>query len=554
MRIRKSGGQGGRRTGPVWKKWSRKKKIAALVAMVLLIALAAWLVLGPLTGGTAAATEYMEYTVSRGDVSVSISGTGTVSPINSYEVVSTVAGEVLTDTFEEGDSVTEGDVLYTIDSSDMEDTIAKANISYERSLMTYEDSQKAYTGLTVTATGSGKVAQVYVSKGDSVQSGTQIAQIVDDSYMTATVAFSETDAASLYVGQSITAVVENTFETISGTITSIGNGTRVAEGYMTVRDVEVRIANPGYLSEGTYVSVTAGDASCQETAPLEYNSSRTVKAEASGTVSKIVASAGTTVSIGDTLVILENEDAADSLRSSQLTMQEAEMTYQNTQEQLDDYTITAPISGSIISKSVKAGDTIDSGNTQTTMATIADMSQFTFTINVDELDISQMEVGQKVLITADALSDVVIEGEVSAISISGTYSNGVTNYPVKIVFEPVDGLLPGMNVSAEIVVDSAEDVLLIPSTAVNRGNTVLMADGEERAVSLGLSDASNIEVTEGLEEGEVIQVPVSIGSDDSSVTEEMGGMMMMDGGSMPSGDMPSGGSMPSGGGGAPGGF
>ena len=196
-----------------------------------------------------------------------------------------------------------------------------------------------------------------------------------------------------------------------------------------------------------------------------------------------------------------------------------------------------------ITTSISGSGTVEPLNSysQTTMAIIADMSQFKFTIYVDELDISQLKEGQEVQITCDALPQLKLTGRVDNIGINGTSTNGVTNYPVKIVFDYVEGMLPGMNVTADIIVDSAEDVLVIPSYAVNRGNTVTMADGTETKVELSLSDENNIEVKSGLKEGDVIQVPTILGSGSSGNAMMGGGMMggaMM--GTAPAGGVPAG--------------
>lgn len=526
------------------REMSTKKKAGSVIVLATAVA-ALFHFAGGGAGRAQAAQEYTEYAVERGSISASISGSGTVEPVNQYEVVAGVRGEVLSDTFDEGDSVSEGDVLYVIDSSDVEDSIERAGLSYERSLLTYEDSQKAYTGLSVTAGTSGRVAELFVEKGDSVQAGSAVAKIVNDSQMTVRVPFSESDAQGLSVGQEAIVTIENTFETISGTIASIASSLRTESGYLTVRDVEVSFENPGYLKEGTYASVSVKGLLCQQTAAVEYESAKTIKADAAGTVEKILAPEGSQVSAGDILVQLENEDAADGLRSSQLTLREAELSYQSTAKQLEDYTIAAPISGSIIEKTIKAGDTIDGADSQMTMAIIADMSQFKFTIYVDELDISQLSEGQAVNITCDALEQLQVRGVVDNIGINGSTSNGVTSYPVRIVFDAVDGILPGMNVTADIITDEAQDALLIPSYAVNRGNTVTLADGSEVPVELGLSDGNRIEIVSGLHEGDVIRVPSVIGGDSASDGFAAGGMP---GGGMPGGGMsgsPAG--MPSGG-------
>ena len=154
---------------------------------------------------------------------------------------------------------------------------------------------------------------------------------------------------------------------------------------------------------------------------------------------------------------------------------------------------------------------------------------------------------------------------------AGTTSGGITTYPVTVRIDETDGLLPGMNVDAEIVISSTEDALAIPASAVNRGDTVLItADSPSAAnaldqeapegyvyvaVETGVSDDSYIEILSGLQEGDTVAYPqaVSSGSSEGMMGGmPMGDMPMGEMPSMPSGGMPSGGSMPSGG--MPGGF
>ncbi len=484
--------------------------------------------------GDEGALTYTEYKVGKGDVSVTISGSGTVEPNEQYSVVSLVEGDVLEDTFQEGDTVTKGALLYKIDSSDMEKTLEKANISYEKSNMNYEDSLDAYNGLNVSAPISGRITDILVEKGDSVQTGTKIATIVDDDYLTAKVSFGASDIGSLYVGQHVDVTIENTFEVLDGTISKIYSQKRVLDGYIEVYNVEVKVKNPGALESGTFVTVNAGGTDCYEGAELEGDTEKIVTAKTSGLVSKIVASEGQYLDSGDTIVRLTSDNAGDELKSSELSLRESQLSYESTQEQLDEYSITAPISGKVIEKSIKAGDTLEkTDSASTTMCVIADMSAMKFTIDVDELDIASLKEGQEVKISADALSGKRFTGYVSNIGVLGTTTDGVTSYPVEIVINDGGDLWPGMNVTAEIVVESAQNVLTVPVSAVNRGNTVLVkgakgTDGVGQTgapagakyvqVELGLNNDSLIEITKGLSEGDTVLVPViqSSGEEESA--------------------------------------
>lgn len=558
---------------PIVKKvntFSLKKRRIIFTSVFLVAVLGLTTAVSGYLMGDAEAPAYSEYEVTKGDVSVTISGSGTVQPNEQYNVVALVEGDVLEDTFQEGDTVTKGALLYKIDSSDMEKTLEKANISYEKSTMSYQNSLESYNGLNVSAPIAGRITEILVEKGSSVQNGTKIATIVDDAWLTAKVSFGTSDAGSLYVGQSVDVTVENTFEVLSGAISSISGSKRILDGYIEVKDVEITVKNPGALESGTFVTVNAGGIDCYEGAPLEGNTEKIVTAKTSGLVSKIAASEGQYLNRGDTIIRLTSDSADDDLKSSELSLRESMLSYESTQEQLDEYSITAPISGTVIEKGVKAGDTLgSSNNSSTTLCVIADMSVMKFTIDVDELDIASLKKGQEVTITADALSRKRFTGSVNNIGLLGTSTDGVTSYPVEIVINDGGDLWPGMNVTAEIVVNSVENVLKIPVSAVNRGNTVLIkgAKGTEGIdqtgapsgaqyvrVELGLNDESYIEITNGLSEGDIVLVPVIQSSGEENAAQK--GAVMMGpggGGAMPAGGMPGeGGTRRQNGGGAPG--
>lgn len=150
------------------------------------------------------------------------------------------------------------------------------------------------------------------------------------------------------------------------------------------------------------------------------------------------------------------------------------------------------------------------------------MSTLTFEMKIDEKDINKVQVGQEVTITADAVEGVTFSGVVDTVNINGTTVSGQTNYPVTVVINDPQDLKPGMNVSADIIVERAGTVLCVPVDAVNRGSdkpTVQVAQEgaldengnvvdpsklETREVTLGRNDNDNIEITSGLSEGEIV--------------------------------------------------
>ena len=200
----------------------------------------------------------------------------------------------------------------------------------------------------------------------------------------------------------------------------------------------------------------------------------------------------------------------------------------------------------MISKNTLVGDTIKAVNMNTSLCTIYDLSAVTFEMFIDELDIMSVKVGQEVNITADAFEDVKITGVVTNISLLSTTSGGVTQYPVTVRIDKVGDLLPGMNVTGEIIIEKVEDVIALPVDALMRGDvvyikdeTVLEAQGEvpagfrEAEVETGISDGDFIHILSGVEENQEVYV----------VREGMGFQVMYPGmeGTTVEGEAPNGG-------------
>ena len=146
-----------------------KKNWKWLVPLVVVAAAGAvFLIGGGRNGAASRDVTYAETTPTRQDVSNSLSGTGTLNPANTYTVKSLVDGKILTGGFEEGDKVEEGDVLYTIDSSDASTNLEKASIALQQAQRSYD---KTVDRQYVRAEVDGTVSSLKVAKGDEVTSG-----------------------------------------------------------------------------------------------------------------------------------------------------------------------------------------------------------------------------------------------------------------------------------------------------------------------------------------------------------------------------------------------
>jgi HlyD family secretion protein len=475
--------------------------------------------------------------VTKQDIVSELSSSGTISPQNTYDITSLVEGEVIAADFEEGDEVEKGQILYQIDTSSMEsemtsvnNSLSRAQENYQTALDDYNSALGDYSGNTYKSTESGYIKSLSIKEGDKVGNNTEIASIYDDKTMKIKLPFLSGEAAQIAAGQAAVLTLTDTGEQIQGSVTSVSNMDVTLTGGRIVRYVTIEVTNPGGLTTDTPATAAIGDFVCSAEATFEPKLESTMKADLSSNVEvgTLLVHEGDYVAKGTPLFTMESKSADKLLRTYKDTMEKAQETLEGAKSKLestentyDNYTITAPISGKVITKTVKAGDKITkSSSGSTTLAVIYDMSGYTFKMSVDELDVKSVKVGQEVNITADAVPGKTFSGTVTNVSLESSTSNGVTNYPVTITLnDGMDEFLPGMNVDGVIILDKAADVLAVPADALMRGNQVYVKDDSVKEpqgnipagfraveVTTGLINDDYVEITSGLEENQEVYV------------------------------------------------
>ncbi len=463
---------------------------------------------------TSTDASYVEDVPQLRDVSNSLSGTGTLNPANTYTVKSLVDGKVLTGEFEEGDVVEEGTVLYTIDSSDASTNLEKASIALQQAQRSYD---KTVDRQYVRAEVAGVVSSLKVAKGDEVTSGQEVAVIRDSSKMMLSLLFPAADAANFSVGQSAQVVLDGTFETLEGTITAVTGTDELSTGNLLTRTVTIAVRNAGGLTTAQAATANINGVSSIASATFAYQAERTLTAPAAGTVSAINVREGDAAAQDAILIELSGDDLTESIQSASETLRSAQISMENLQDTMNNYTITAPISGTVIEKDVKAGDALTSG---TTLCVLYDLSYLEMVINVDELQVSDLSVGQSVQVTADAVPDKTYVGEVTRVSMKGSSSGGTTTYPVTVRIDDIDGLRPGMNANAEIVVANATSALCVPNAAIVQGGYVLVTkDSPSAANAAPEMDAPDgyvyVEVKTGVSDDDYTQITSGLKAEDT---------------------------------------
>ncbi len=464
-----------------------------------------------------------------GRVETSISGKGTLNPADQYEVKSLVKGELLSAPFEEGDTVKKGQLLYQISTSEIENSIKVAEINVERLKINYGDYLDKQSDLEVASKESGYVKKLHVKAGSFIQAGSSIADIYNGENMYIDLLFPSYEVGDAWIGKKASVIMEATGEKLSGKVTEVSEMEEVIEGGVLVKQVTIQVKNSGGIKVGDQAEATVSEIACNNTGAFRAETEVTLIAETAGKIDHISIKEGQWINQGEEILTLSSKDLGLQIESADLGIREAELNLETQKNQMKQYTITAPIAGKVITKNKKQGDTIDPVTDAQSgpMAIIYDMSYLAFDMNIDELQISRLKVGQKVAIKTEAFPEDSFEGVIEKISLKGITNNGVTSYPVTVKVMDYKSLMPGMNVTGKIVIEEAENVLTIPSTALQRDNKVyvqsegsvseegsVVPDGfKEVAVEIGINDGSSVEIISGLKEGDTVYVPFDVNTD-----------------------------------------
>lgn len=540
-------------------KMSRKKVIVSVVILLLIAALTVvGINLYNSKNAKKSTGQLPTAVVKKGDLSVTVSGSGPISSTNKYDLTSNVSGTLTKIYFKDGDKVKAGDLIFEIDDKDTQLQIKQLRNSIALAELTRNNDLKDLQASTVKAPIDGEVMELQAKEGDSLSNNSTLLTITDKSKLKLLVSFNNTYRSRLSVGQKVKV---NAYDTendelykIEGTITSISTPSYKTADGAEVYNVGVVIENSSSLKEGMVGNVTidldGAEITSKGSGTLSYLKSVTVKAPSGGTINKLNVENGQIVRNGEVLAIMENEDLELTLETSSLKLEDLNSELQTAEEKLLDYKIYAPFDGTFTLNEIEQGNSIKQGDI---LGSVANYDTMEFSIDVDELDIAKIKVGQNAQVTIDALAetqDKPLRAAVSKIAVEGTSTNGVSTYPVTIQIEQNALLKGGMNANAEIVVNHKKDVLYVPVDAIQKRNGrsfVRVVSGgaaagrrpntegkpqqnnnagaavknqqqgteqkfEQREVQTGISTAEYIEIVSGLKEGEFVVVTAQAGS------------------------------------------
>ena len=452
--------------------------------------------------------EYRTVQPDTGPVEYRVEDTGTVTYADNYTIVPTVSGTVTECTFQEGDSVTAGQTLYTIDSDALEDQIVQAQLSVDSAQASLSQAQAACADLTVVSHASGSVTAVNVHVGDMISAGTPVAQVVDSLNLKLTVPFSLEDAAALTPGSAAVISFPGMADTLTGTVVRVYDTPVALSGSRTGVNVEFSLRNPGPLASGASAMASVNGVQCMEAGTIAYATEQAIYSAQSGQVLTLSIQEGESVTAGQTILTLKNDSLTNAVTNASLQVRSAQTSLSQLMDQREDYTITAPADGVILSRTSKEGDLASAGSP---MAVLAQPEALCVHASIDEQYIDRVGTGQSVSITftTDTGEQRTYTGSVRRVEDTGVTSGGVTDYTVEIALDNTDGLRDGMNVSVSILTEGKENCLRVPVKAVDGDTVQVLRNGKTETVTVetGLWGSDYVEILSGITEEDTIVLP-----------------------------------------------
>ena len=461
-----------------------KKLVKTVIALVVLVAVGLFGLKAYIRSQAASGDDSASYsraTVQSGAMSETVYGTGTTSAKNQPNVLAQADGTLTDLRVAVGDTVQEGDILAVITNEDIDDTITDCEFALWELDETILETSAGSSVLSIKAPMAGRVMAIYAAAGDDALAVFRregaLAIISTDERMRVEVD-DVPKAANLALGDSVS--VTGASVDVTGTVTDL-----------TLQGTHATITiNSDELPMGETVTVTTAAGQNVGTGTLEVNKPMEVSAYG-GTIKSVSVKVGQKVERKDTLFKLEDSPLTLTLENLRLQREAAAKELEDVKAQRENLIVVAPCDGIIASLEVSEGDEITSGSLLCSILQGEDMK---LTIAVDELDVVNVEAGQKVTITVDALSGVEISGEVYKIAPVGSNSGGVTTYDVELSFDAAgSGVRSGMNATGEIEIASKSSTLFVPVEAImtiNNTTYVMVEDGGSQSLASASTSTS----------------------------------------------------------------
>lgn len=516
-----------------WKDMPKKKRrrlIRRIIVLVIVIAAAVgawWFFLRDKQPEAQVVTDVVSY----GSITSTVEGSGLTKAKKSETITLTTAGTVQDVLVTEGQQVTAGTPLFTVDSEAARTAVEKARKDvegYEKQLRTL---QKDIAGLNLAAGYPGKLMEtVTLNPGDTITKGQKVAVLADDTRLRLEQYYSYAYEGTIKVGQTMDVSIPSLMTSVKGTVEAVHMVSRITPEGSKLFSVDVLVPNDGALTADMAASATAtvnGETVYPyEAGKLAYYRTGDLCSTVNGTVISSDLVDYLQVKEGQVLVRIDGEDSESEIFSVQQSLEEAQKALETAQKNLNNCNAVAPIDGTVIGLGIQAGQEIEAN---TTVLTIADTSTIVVDATVDERNVSYVKPGM--MVTIDQWG-TTFQGIVESVSLNSKAENGVASYPMVISVDNVDGtLMTGSYINYSLVASENDNCLVVPiqcvkSVPMEDGSTgdvvFVQGDRPDNAIDLsvpvegvpegfwavpvetGISDTYNVEIKSGVEEGAVV--------------------------------------------------
>ena len=510
-----------------WQAMPRKKrrKYIRLLAVVLVLAILAGVLLKLFGGQGGGDSQVVTDIVQYGAITSTVQGSGLTKAKSSETITLTTAGTVVDVLVNEGDTVTAGTPLFTIDSPAAESAVQKARSDVEGYEKQLSQAQKDIAGLNLSPSYPGKLMEtVTLNPGDPISKGQKVAVLSDDTRLRLEQYRSYAYAGDLYAGQKVNVSIPAMMTSIPGTVEAVHMVSRITPEGSKLFSADIIVENEGALTAEMVASatVTVGGETVYpyEAGKLEYYRTGDLVSTVDGTVISSSLVDYLQVTPGQVLVRIDGEESESQLFTIQQSLDAARAELETAEKNLANCNATAPIDGMVIGLTILPGDEIAAN---TTVVTISDTSVITVSANVDERNISYIKPGMPVDLDQWGTPGF---GTVETVSLSSTVNNGVATYPITIAADNADGSLQvNSYVDYTITASENDNCLILPLQCVR---TVTQEDGTSLSVVFVKGDRPDNAVDTPMMDEEIPSgfwaVPVEIGISDNFHVEIKSGV------------------------------
>ncbi len=513
---------------------NKNVKIAVVVTAILIIAVIGFKVATKKTSAgseDASISKEIEYQIAKDNISISVSESGSVNPTDKRIIKSDINGTVDGINVIEGDLIEKNQLLISLQSNTASNSRTQINdieLNIERAKRDLNDLYKSKGDLNIYAPSSGIISGLSIKEGDQINANSNIATIkeTDYSYIEAYLAKEQFDKVS--IGDTASLFMTKYFSTQSG-IVDEKNSTPIQMGGGTFGyAITIKMKNPGGYSIGDLAQITVtnsqGTYQGMQNGKIVDVKEEKATSKISGKVKSINTENGKHVNEGDIIATVEGSDLT-------LDITEKQNSIERFQSQINDLsegsTVYSPMKGTVLQINVSEEEVVDR---TTALMTVADLENMEVIIAVDELDINKIKLGLNANITSDVYPNEKFAGKVSKISMEGKNQSGVTTYDITIKLDDRKALMSGMNVDVEILADFKDNVITVPIEAIHKLKgeymvTVKDISGNKNdvKVQLGLATKNKVEITSGLNEGDIV-VYTSVQSNKTQTNSGFTGM------------------------------